>query len=169
MIQIARARSAAVVGLDVGAEKLSAVEELGATAADSSDFGSISPLRLFQGGLPTVLIDLVGTSESTAWCLDAMGMSGRLVVLTTFPDRPQPFEARRLVFREAAILGSRYATRSEVAAAAHLVAGGDIVPFIGEVSGPKGVLELHRHIESGDLVGRGALDWSRVAEDGLDR
>jgi D-arabinose 1-dehydrogenase-like Zn-dependent alcohol dehydrogenase len=169
MIQVARARSATVVGLDVGAEKLSAIEQLGATPADSSDFGQLQPLRMFSGGLPTVLIDLVGTAESTAWCLDAMGMGGRLVVLTTFPDQPQTFEARRLVFREAAILGSRYATRSEVAEAAHMVSVGDVAPYLGDVTGPRGALELHRRLESGALTGRGALDWRRVTEEEPDR
>lgn len=161
MTQVALARSSAVVGLDVGTDKLTEIEEHGATAVDSADFDSVPALRLFSGGLPTVIIDLIGTAESTAWSLDAMGTGGRLVVLTTFPDQPQPFEARRLVFREASILGSRYATRSEVAKAAHMVAAGEVTPVIGEVSGPGDVLALHRDLESGTLVGRGALDWRR--------
>jgi D-arabinose 1-dehydrogenase-like Zn-dependent alcohol dehydrogenase len=161
MIQVALARSAAVVGLDVGVEKLAEIDRLGATAVDSSDFEDVPAVRLFSGGLPTVIVDLIGTTESTAWSLDALGMGGRLVVLTTFPDRPQPFEARRLVFCEAAILGSRYATRSEVAKAAQMVASGDIAPIVGRVAGAGEVLDLHRALESGALTGRGALNWSQ--------
>ena len=167
MIQVALARSADVVGLDVGAEKLAEIGRLGATGVDSTDFEDVPAVRLFSGGLPTVIVDLIGTTDSTAWSLDAMGMGGRLVVLTTFPDRPEPFEARRLVFREAAILGSRYATRSEVAEAARMVASGDIAPIVGRVAGAGEVLDLHRALESGSLTGRGALDWSQ--EIGNDR
>lgn len=162
MIQVALVRSATVVGLDVGAEKLEAIEGFGATAVDSTDFEGVPSVRLFPGGLPTVIVDLVGTAESTRWSLEAMGMGGRLVVLTTFPDNPQPFEARRLVFREASIVGSRYATRSEVARAAHLVAGGDVAPVVGRVVGPEGVLDLHHLLREGGLTGRGALDWRQA-------
>lgn len=164
MIQVALALSSDVVGLDVGADKLGAIEGFGATAWDSSEFERVRGHRMFSSGLPTVIIDLVGTAESTKWSLDALGMGGRLVVLTTFPDSPRPFEARRLVFREASIIGSRYATRSEVARAAHLVASGDVAPVVSRVAGPGGVLEIHRSIESGDLVGRGALDWRQADE-----
>ncbi len=162
MVQVALTRTAHVAGLDVGADKLAGVESLGATAVDSASFEKVNASRLFGGPLPTVIVDLLGTQQSTAWGLDSLGMGGRLVALTTFPDRPQPFESRHLVFREAAILGSRYANRSEVAEAAHLVANGDVSPGIGAVSGPDDVLQLHRALETGELVGRGALDWSRA-------
>lgn len=91
-----------------------------------------------------------------------MGMGGRLVVLTTFPNRPQVFEARHLVFRDASILGSRYASRSEVIEAAQMVANGEVTSVVGAVSGPDDILDIHRQLEAGDLVGRGALDWSRA-------
>ena len=162
MIQVARTRSASVVGLDVGSEKLDAIEGFGANAVDSSEFEEVPALRLFPGGLPTVIVDLLGTAESTRWSLEALGMGGRLVVLTTFPDNAQPFEARRLVFREASIVGSRYATKSEVAQAAHLVATGEVSPVLGRVAGPEGVLDLHRLLETGGLIGRGALDWRQT-------
>jgi D-arabinose 1-dehydrogenase-like Zn-dependent alcohol dehydrogenase len=162
MIQVARTRSATVVGLDLGSEKLDAIEGFGVTAVDSSDFEQVPALRLFAGGLPTVIVDLVGTAASTEWSLEALGMGGRLVVLTTFPDNPQPFEARRLVFREASIVGSRYATKSEVAQAAHLVASGEVSPVLGRVVGPEDVLDLHRLLRIGRLTGRGALDWRQA-------
>lgn len=162
MVQVASLTGAAVAGFDVGVENLAGIERLGATAIDSADFAGVGAGDAFEGDAPTVVIDLIGTDGSTGWGLDALGMGGRFVALTTFPNRPQPFEARSLVFREMSIIGSRYASRSEVAEAARLVAQGEIEPVIGEVCGPDDVLALHRQIEAGTLMGRGALDWSRA-------
>lgn len=162
MIQVAAHRGAVVAGFDVGADKLAAVEQYGAIAVDSGDFDAVHADRLFDGGSPTVVIDLIGTDDSTVWSLEALGMGGRLIALTTFRNRPQTFDSRHLVFREAAVLGSRYATRAEVGEAAELVAGGHVQPAIGAVCGPSDVLEIHDRLSSGALVGRGALDWSRT-------
>jgi propanol-preferring alcohol dehydrogenase len=79
--------------------------------------------------------------------------------MTAFPDRSMPVDPRRLVFREAGILGSRYATKREVTEAAALVASGTVRPIIGETVAPSGLLELHDRLERGLLLGRGALDW----------
>lgn len=162
MIQVAARKGASVAGLDMGAEKLAAVGRYGAEPFDSSDFGILEAGEIFSTGLPTVIIDLIGNDDSTQWSLQAMGMGGRLVVLTTFPNRPQVFEARHLVFRDASILGSRYASRSEVIEAAQMVANGEVTSVVGAVSGPDDILDIHRQLEAGDLVGRGALDWSRA-------
>lgn len=162
MIQVAAARGAVVVGLDVGAEKLAAVERNGALAVDSSHFEEMDADELFPAGPPTVIVDLVGTDDSTRWGLEALGMGGRFVVLTTFPDRFHNFAPRRLVFREGAVLGSRYASRTEVIEAARLVARGDVTPVIGTVRGPADVLDIHEQLNAGSLIGRGALDWRRA-------
>ena len=159
MIQVAAGRAATVAGLDVGADKLAAVERHGVLPVDSSDFAEVDAGQLFPAGLPTVIVDLIGTDDSTQWGLQAMDMGGRLVVLTTFPNRPQTFESRHLVFQEASVLGSRYANRAEVIEAAELVASGEVVPVIGTVSGPPNVLDIHEQLQAGTLIGRGAIDW----------
>jgi hypothetical protein len=46
-----------------------------------------------------------------------------------------------------------------VALAADLVATGQVQPVIGQVVGPADLLSLHDRLRSGELVGRGALDW----------
>lgn len=159
MVQVARTRGASVAGFDTGAAKLECVERLGVKAVDSGDFSSLGSGRLFPGGPPTVVVDLIGTEDSTRWSLETLGMGGRLVELTTFRGSSQLFEPRRLVFRETSILGSRYATVSELREAARLVDLGEVEPVIGGVQGPADVLDLHDQLLSGDLVGRGALDW----------
>ncbi|MFP3913617.1 MAG: alcohol dehydrogenase catalytic domain-containing protein [Actinomycetota bacterium] len=157
MVQVARSRGAEVAGLDITHDKLEELERLGVRAVDSSGLpANVSP---FGADPPTVVVDLVGTPQATRWGMDALGPGGRMVALTTFRDRPVPFESRELVFREIALVGSRYATKAEVAEAARLVSEGEVVPVIGEVAGPDAVLDLHARILTDELVGRGALDW----------
>lgn len=159
MIQVAAARGADVAGLDLG-PKLEAVRARGATAADSSDFASVDADALFAGGRPTVVVDLLGTRASTSWGVEALGRQGRLVALTTFRDRPLSFESRHLVFGELTIVGSRYASRTQVAEAARLLADGTVEAIVGAVTGPDDVLTIHDQLRNGALTGRGALVWT---------
>ena len=159
MIQVARLTTAEVVGLDVTSEKLGAIESIGARAVDSSDFASLP--SLFADGPPTVVIDLVGSEAIGSWAIGALGPGGRVVALTTFIDRPVTVQYRDFVFREISLLGSRYATKAEVATAAELVATGKVQPVIGQVVGPDDLLSLHQRLRAGELVGRGALSWKK--------
>lgn len=159
MIQVAALHTADVVGFDRGDRKLAVIEELGARGVDSASFGSVDGGSLWLTGPPTVVIDLVGTSDSLTWAMSNLGSGGRLVVLTTFPGQAGPLNPRELVFAEAAVLGSRYASKAEVIAAAELVATGRVRPVIGATAGPKDVLDLHDALRNGRLTGRGALIW----------
>ncbi len=158
MIQVARHRGASVAGFDVTEEKLAEIERLGALPVRSDDFEGLDG-AVFDGDRPTVVVDLLGTSATAGWALGSLGMGGRLVALTTFPGQRAEFQARDMVFRELAILGSRYSHRAQVVEAARLVSDGDVEAVVGTVSGPDGVLGLHEQIRSRRLIGRGALDW----------
>ena len=160
LVQVAQLYGARVAGLDVGQRKLAAVEQLGATAVDSHDFAAVDPHALWPDGPPTVVVDLLGTTASLAWAAAALGMGGRLVVVTTFPGRTLPLDPRDFVLRELSVVGSRYASRAEVGLAADLVASGRVRPVIGTVTGPDGVLDVHRQLREGALLGRGALRWT---------
>lgn len=159
MIQVAAHRGAAVAGLDVTDDKLALIERLGARPVPSPDFAALEP-DLFSGDAPTVVVDFVGTTASGSWGLESLALGGRLVALTTFTGRPVPFESRRLVMRELSVLGSRYANKAQVAEAVELVATGAVEPVIGATTGPDAVLDIHDGLRSGDMLGRGALDWS---------
>ena len=162
MIQIAAHHGAEVVGLDISDDKLELIDQMGATPVRSDRLGDLDPTKLFPVGTPTAVVDLLGTTASTRWSIDSLGVGGRLVSLTTFRDRPVPIESRELVFRELSILGSRYSYRRQVSEAAQLVASGAVKPVIGETVGPQDVLALHDRLEKGSLVGRGAMDWSQI-------
>jgi propanol-preferring alcohol dehydrogenase len=157
MVQVARLTTAEVVGLDVTRAKLDAIESVGVRAVDSSDFSSL--IDLFASGPPTVVIDLVGLDTTGSWAIDNLAPGGRFLVLTTFVDQPITIQYRDFVFREIALLGSRYASKTEVARAADLVASGKVRPIIGQVVGPDDLPSLHASLRVGELVGRGALSW----------
>lgn len=160
LLQVAALHGGDVVGFDRGDRKLESIEQLGARAVDSSDFAALDGAALWPAGPPTAVIDLVGTPDSLAWATANLAPGGRVVVLTTFPDGTGPLYPRQLVLAEASVLGSRYASKAEVASAAELVASGRIRPVIGETSGPDGVLDLHAALRDGALIGRGALVWT---------
>jgi D-arabinose 1-dehydrogenase-like Zn-dependent alcohol dehydrogenase len=158
MAQVARLRGARVAGLDVVEEKLATLEELEVQPIHSGDVGSLDP-SFWREGPPTVVIDLVGSEATLAWAAQALDMGGRLVLLTTFRDRTTRVDPRAMVFRETAVIASRYASRWEVAQAAALVATGRVSPVIGAIVGPEAVPGVHSQLREGSLLGRGALRW----------
>lgn len=164
MLQVAMLDGAVAAGFDIDESKLGMVSDLGARPVLSEDFSSLDPASIFDEGPPTVVVDLVGSDASLAWSVDALAPGGRLVVLTTFRERSLSVDPRDLVFREISIVGSRYATRAEVATAGELVASGAIRPIIGQRVEPGEVRELHNRLEAGTMLGRGALDWRSHAD-----
>jgi propanol-preferring alcohol dehydrogenase len=70
---------------------------------------------------------------------------------------------REMVARELAILGSRYASRWELAEAARLVAEQRITPVVTEVVSLPEVTSLHAKLRAGRLLGRGAVIPSQAA------
>jgi D-arabinose 1-dehydrogenase-like Zn-dependent alcohol dehydrogenase len=118
MVQVARMYGARVAGLEVGQEKLAALESvLGVDGVDSSDFAAV---RLPDGwsGKADVVVDLLGSAASLEWSLGALDKGGRLVLLTTFREITVPVSPRAMVLGQGTILGSRYATRHDLLVAA---------------------------------------------------
>lgn len=164
MVQMARLFGGRVVGLEVAEEKFPEIEAMGATPVLSRSFAGLDVSEQWgtkrPGERPTVVIDLVGTPESLAWGLAALAAGGRMVVLTTFRDVQMSVDPREMVFREIDLLGSRYAAKADLLAAAELVAAGAITPVVSEMTGPDGVEAIHQKLRDGVLTGRGALLWA---------
>lgn len=158
LIQVAAHRGATVAGCDVTEEKAAEIERLHAIPVRTDDIEDVDG-RFFAGRSSTVVVDLVGSDESTRWAIGALEPGGVLVVLTTFPDRMSHFTPREVVLGELSIVGSRYASVAQVREAARLVAEGHVEPIVGRVVSPRQVLDLHHQIRSRGLIGRGALDW----------
>jgi propanol-preferring alcohol dehydrogenase len=159
MVQVAMLHGADVAGLDALDAKLRHIaEDLGAHAVDSSDFERVA-LPGSWGGEADVVIDLVGTAASLAWSIEHVAVEGRLVLVTTFPGIDVAVSARDLTLKQAAVMGSRYASRSELSLAASLVAAGRIRPVVSRRVRIDEVQDAHDALRDGTLLGRAALVW----------
>lgn len=157
MVQVAAARDAEVLGLDAAPAKLAHLrDELGVAVADSSDFSAVALPDGWEGGAD-VVVDLLGRPQSLRWALDHLAQDGRLVALTTFPGQEVAVSPRELVLSQLSLLGSRYASRHEVAEAAQLVAAGRVHPVVTARAGIDDVDRIHEALRAGELLGRGAL------------
>ena len=159
MVEMARLFGAHVAGLEASESKFQAISVMGGTPVLSRSFDEVDLRKVWDTPTATVVIDLLGTRESVTWGLKSLALGGRFVALTTFRNVDVPMSPRDLVLRELTVLGSRYASKAEVAEAADLVAAGKIHPIVSRVVPPARVSELHQALRDGALLGRGAIDW----------
>ena len=160
MVEMAAHFGASVAGLEASDAKFAAIRSMGGTPVLSRSFDDIDLAPVWNRDAPTVVIDLLGTRDSVTWGLRVLPLGGRLVLLTTFREVEAILSPREMVLRELTILGSRYASKAELRESADLVAAGKIHPVVSRVVGPEGVESVHRALQDGTLVGRGALDWN---------
>lgn len=160
MVEMATLFGGRVAGLEASERKFDAIRRMGGTPVLSRSFDAIDLTSVWDLNQADVVIDLLGSRASLAWGMTALVLGGRLVVLTTFRDVDVAMSPRDLVLREATILGSRYASRSELVESADLVATGKIHPVVSQVVPPERIEEVHRALREGTLVGRGAVDWN---------
>ncbi len=158
-VEMAALFGAQVAGLEASESKFDIIRRMGGVPLQSRSFDDIDRRPVWDGGEPTVVIDLLGSRESLTWALKALPLGGRLVVLTTFRDVDIRLSPRELVLREMTVLGSRYASRAELRESADLVAAGKIHPVVSQVVPPASVEDVHRALLEGTLIGRGAVDW----------
>jgi D-arabinose 1-dehydrogenase-like Zn-dependent alcohol dehydrogenase len=156
MVQVAAACGATVTGLEQSEDKLALVSKVGAEPLSATEMASGSSAL---GGPVDAVIDLVGTPETLRWGWDVLTIGGRLCVLTTFRGIELAIDPRDFVFKECSIVGSRYASRSELMQAAELIASKAVRPIVGATVAAGDVTELHAELRAGTLHGRGALVW----------
>jgi D-arabinose 1-dehydrogenase-like Zn-dependent alcohol dehydrogenase len=160
MVQVARVCGADVAGLEAVPEKLRFLaDELAVAAVDSAEFEAVA-LPPHWDGRADVVVDLLGTRESLTWAARALAPDGRLVLLTTFPGVAFEVSPRELVFAQATITGSRYASRAELLAAGRMAASGQVRPIVTRVADAGGIDDVHAALRAGTLIGRGAVAWA---------
>jgi propanol-preferring alcohol dehydrogenase len=159
MVEMAALFGAQVAGLESSESKFDVIQQMGGDPVLSRSFGGIELPRAWDGRLPDVVIDLVGSKDSLRWALSSLSTGGRFVALTTFRDIDIQVSPRALVMREISVLGSRYASKAELRESADLVATGKIRPIVSHIVPPARVEDVHRELLEGTLIGRGAVDW----------
>ena len=160
MVEMATLFGGRVAGLEASAGKFDAIRRMGGVPVASRSFDAVDLTSAFGDDSPTVVIDLIGTRASLLWGMKVLALGGRLVVLTTFRDVDVVMTPRDLVLRELTILGSRYASKAELAESADLVASGKIHPVVSHVVPPEDIENVHRALADGTLIGRGAVKWN---------
>ncbi len=126
-IAAAAARGARVIGLDLEDHKLEQARRLG--AADVVDGrGDVAPqvYALTGGDGPSVVIEAVGSPATYRMALELVAPCGRIGCVGWLKGEV-PLEARLIVLKEVAILGSRNAT-DELAAVVALFESGTVDP-----------------------------------------
>jgi propanol-preferring alcohol dehydrogenase len=139
MIMMARWRGARVIAVERSAEKFAACRNAGADAVvDASGNDVADAVMQATGGFAY------------------LGIGGRLI---TLGGAGQDFRvsARELLNKEAAVIGSRYATRQEVLDTLSLAARGAFWPLVTEVYPLAEADKVHARLAAGAVTGRAAL------------
>jgi alcohol dehydrogenase, propanol-preferring len=159
MLKVARwAHARTIIAVDVLASKFEACVQAGADATVDASRGDVSEqlLDLTGGRGIDVAIDFVSSAATLEFALGALGKGGRLLTLggSGARFRADPADMLR---KEIELLGSRYASREEVAESLEIVARGDVWPLVTEKV-PLGEAEaIHRRLDAGLITGRAAL------------
>ena len=159
MIAVARwAHARRVIAVDVMASKFEACVKAGADATVDASQGHVAEqlLDLTGGKGIDVAIDFVSNASTLEPALAALGKGGRLITLGgnsgTFSANPG-----EMLRKEIEILGSRYATKTEVMESLEIVARGDVWPMVTEKVPLAEAEKIHGRLESGLITARAAL------------
>jgi propanol-preferring alcohol dehydrogenase len=159
MIKIARwAHARRVIAVDVMAAKLEAWGAAGAGATREAPQGRIAEqlMDLTGGKGIDVAIDFVSNASTLEPAFAALAKGGRLVTLGgnsgTFTVSPG-----EMLRKEIEILGSRYATKTEVEESLEIVARGEVWPMVTEKVPLAEAEKIHQRLDSGLITGRAAL------------
>jgi propanol-preferring alcohol dehydrogenase len=159
MLQVARwAHARRVIAVDVMAAKFETCVKAGAdTTIDASEGRVTEQLLEATGGKGIdVAIDFVCTTSSLEAAFGALGKGGRLV---TLGGNSNAFTANpgEMLRKELELLGSRYASKQEVAESLELVARGELWPIVPEQAPLAEAESVHQRLERGLVTGRAAL------------
>lgn len=172
MVQVARLHGAEVIAVDLddaklervrsyGAEHVVNFEGLGAQAATER----VAAITRGQG--VDAVIDTVGSGETLRWGYEQLGKGGTLVSIATHPGVEFSLWPGTLVFKEVAVVGSRYHSRSEFERAIEMVRQGRIEPVVSEVGPLDEVEGMHTRLRSATFFGRGAVVPSLPPDAGI--
>ncbi len=157
-VMLAKWAQAKVIAVDVVSDKLDACREAGADEVVNAANGDVAEALLdFTGGRGVdVAIDYVSVSSTLEAAVNALARRGRLVTLGGAGESFQ-VSASDLLYKEQAVLGSRYATRRELLETLDLVARGEIWPQVTDIQPWTEAEALHQRVERGEVIGRAAL------------
>ncbi len=162
-VQIARAAGARVLVADVDERKLARAREFGAEAPPDLGRAAEWVLDATGGAGADVVVDTAGREESLRLGSRVVARGGRVVLVGYVVGERHTFPSAEAVLEEVSYLGSRYATRDEVARAIRLVAGGAVRPVVDAVFELEQANDALARVSGGDACGRIVLRVGRAA------
>ena len=165
MLQVAKAFGAMTIAVERDAAKLQRLQDvpLDALVDASLDSWQTGLEQAAHGQLDTC-IDFVGTPETTSKGLAALGRGGTFVIAGAMPELRSDKNAvisvapMYLVNKEVSLVGTRYATRAEIARSLDLVRHGKVAPVIGASYPLEHAEEALEAIRQNRIFGRVLID-----------
>ncbi len=155
VVQFARFTGARVISVERTRVKCSRAAELGADETiNASEADVAAEVRRMTGGWGAdCVIDVVGSETTIAAGIDSLANGGRFVLVGYTPDS-WTLEGKRMAQNELEFLGTRCGGRSDIAAAARLVADGKTRSIVTERFPLEAVNEAHAKLRGGEVLGR---------------
>ncbi len=157
-VMMARWAGARVIAVDTKASKFEACRDAGADeVVDASAVEVVEALLELTGGAGVdAAVDYVSAKSTLEAGARALGKRGRLVTLGGAGEAFS-LSARELLYKELAVLGSRYVTPTEIRETYDLMARGEVWPIVTEIRPMEEAEQLHELVENGEATGRAAL------------
>jgi D-arabinose 1-dehydrogenase-like Zn-dependent alcohol dehydrogenase len=159
--QIALAAGADATGIDRHSPSVEAARELGIDAHLPHDAIATGT---HQGRGVDVVIDTVGHHDTLTVAATIVREGGRIVGVGYAPKEQVQVPTLRWVLGELELVGSRYASRADLAQAALLVERGAVRPIVGLVRPLEDVNQVFEALVAGDLVGRAVLEVTATSQ-----
>lgn len=158
-VQLATLLGATVFCTDVRDEKLARARELGAVLTLNPTRDDVEEaIRDATGGAGVDLVlDGVGTASSMETALRVCAPGGRVMVVG-FAEATFSGSFYHVLMEEKSIIGTRAATRQDIAEVIDLVASGRMTPVVGATYPLEGIAEAMEALRRGDVMGRAVLE-----------
>jgi D-arabinose 1-dehydrogenase-like Zn-dependent alcohol dehydrogenase len=161
--QIAVAAGANVVGFDIHEPTLEVARGLSLDVYRADDDEAVAGTCGAMGGSGVDLVlDTVALESSITLGNRLLRRGGRFVAVGHSAATAIAFPSQRVVLDELELIGSRYASRDEMARVVALVASGRVEVVVGSVVPLEEADDLIAKVEEGTIVGRGVVDVAGV-------
>jgi D-arabinose 1-dehydrogenase-like Zn-dependent alcohol dehydrogenase len=157
-LMLAKWARARVIAVDVAPDKFEACRKAGADEVVNASDGDVvqALLDLTHGRGVDVAIDYVSVTSTLEAAAKSLARRGRMVTLGGAGKSFQ-VSAFDMLYKEQALLGSRYVTRREIMETFDLVARGEIWPIVTDIRPWTEAEAIHARVERGEVIGRAAL------------
>lgn len=158
VVALARLMGARTVAVELDEAKRQRLESDGHADLVIDAAGDWSAEVLDGLGPMAVCVDTVGSEATLRSAAQCLGRRGTLVALGLHADASVSVPVADLITSELSVVGTRYATRADIAGALDLVAAGLVAPVIGARFGFDEVDEAFRAVQAGAVFGRVVVD-----------